>query len=243
MYSKIPMPKVDWSKENMRYVLCFFPLIGLVLGAVLYLWGSIAEVLLLSKILRTTIMVLLPLILTGGIHMDGFMDTTDALCSYQPMEKKLEILKDPNVGAFAVIVAICYMLLSFGVWYEVTVIEMPILVMGFVLSRALSGLAVVTFPLAKNSGLAAMFAGEAKRRITRVAMVMVILLCATAMLLINWRFGISALIGALLTFGYYRYKAVKEFGGVTGDLAGYFLQLCELVIAINVILVSHLSEL
>ena len=60
----------------------------------------------------------LPLLITGGIHMDGFMDTVDALASHQSRERKLEILKDSACGAFAVLYCGVYLLLSFALYYE-----------------------------------------------------------------------------------------------------------------------------
>ena len=236
MYSKLPMPRVDWTKENMRYVMCFFPLVGVVIGGVIYLWSIIGESMAMSTVFLTVVFILIPLFLTGGIHMDGFMDTTDALSSYQPKEKKLEILKDPNSGAFAVIACVGYYLLTFGVWFEVSQETLPFLCIGFLLSRALSGLSVVTFPLAKNSGLAAAFSNEANKVLTKRAMILYILLSAATMILLNWKLGIICLLSAFLTYIYYRKKAIKEFGGITGDLAGYFLQLCELVMALGVII-------
>lgn len=236
MYSKLPMPKVEWSTDNMRYVMCFFPLVGAAIGGVIHLWSRIAADLSISHVFYTAVIVLLPIILTGGIHMDGFMDTTDARCSYQPREKKLEILKDPNSGAFAVISCVGYYLLSYAVWYDVTLTELPVLAIGFILSRTLSGLAVVTFPLAKESGLAATFSKQSKKRLTRVVMIIFIILCAVGMLLINRKLGVIGLIAALLTFIYYYRVSVKEFGGISGDLAGYFLQLCELVMAFGIMI-------
>lgn len=236
MYSKLPMPRVEWTKENMRYVMCFFPLVGAVISGVIYLWSIVGEGMAMSSIFVTVVFILIPLFLTGGIHMDGFMDTTDALSSYQSKEKKLEILKDPNSGAFAVIACVGYYLLTFGVWFEVSKETLPFLCIGFLLSRAFSGLSVVTFPLAKNSGLAATFSNEAKKVLTKRVMILYILLSAIVMLLLNWKLGIICLMSTLVTFVYYRYKAIKEFGGITGDLAGYFLQLCELVIAVGVII-------
>lgn len=240
MYSKLPMPRAEWSKENMRYVMCFFPLVGAVIGTVIYLWSLLGGSMALSTVFLTVVYVLIPLFLTGGIHMDGFMDTTDALSSYQSKEKKLEILKDPNSGAFAVIACVGYYLLTFGAWFEISKETLPFLCIGFLLSRALSGLSVVTFPLAKNSGLAATFSNEAKKVLTKRVMLLYILLSAASMLLLNWKLGIICLAGALLTYVYYRQKAIKEFGGITGDLAGYFLQLCELIMAVGVILGGRL---
>lgn len=72
----------------------------------------------MSMFLFASIAVCIPLLVTGGIHMDGYMDTVDALSSHQSVEKKLEILKDPNAGAFAVIYCGIYLLLSLGLFYQ-----------------------------------------------------------------------------------------------------------------------------
>ena len=91
MYSKIPMPRADWEKENMRYMMCFFPLIGVVIGAVMVLWSQAACWLEAGTLLRSVGYVLIPVLVTGGIHLDGLLDTADALSSYQTRERKLEI--------------------------------------------------------------------------------------------------------------------------------------------------------
>lgn len=236
MYSKIPMPKTDWSEKNMKYVMCFFPLVGVVIGGFILLWSYIGTILQLSRVFQAIVMILIPLMITGGIHMDGLLDTADALSSYQPREKKLEILKDPNTGAFAVITCVGYFFLSFGVWYEASLSVLPLLVLTFILSRSLSGLSIVTFSLAKTSGLAAAFSNQAKRKITRIALTVYVLLCSSLMLYLNWRIGLISILSALGVFCYYHHIAYKEFGGITGDLAGYFLQLCELVMAVSIVM-------
>jgi adenosylcobinamide-GDP ribazoletransferase len=234
MYSKIPMPRVDWNKDNMRYVMCFFPVIGVVIGGIVYWWSELAKICSVGIGFQAAIYILLPIVITGGIHMDGLLDTSDALSSYQTREKKLEIMKDSHAGAFAVIVCACYFLLSYGIWQEINTSAIPILAIGFVLSRALSGLSIVTFPIAKNSGLASMFAEEAKKKVTLVVMLLYIILCSSLMLWINFKLGAICIVTAGLVFVYYRYMSVKQFGGITGDVAGYFLQVVELAMAITV---------
>ena len=236
MYSKIPMPKAEWEEENLKYVMCFFPLIGAVIGALVFLWDVVWNLSSMSRVFHTVVMVLIPLVITGGIHMDGFLDTIDALKSYQSTDKKLEILKDPHTGAFAIIACVGYYLFAFGIWYDMKSSYVLILAISFILSRALSGLAVVTFPLAKSSGLAATFSNRAKKRVTRITMFVYIAVCAVAMLLINPMLGFICMMSAVVVFIYYRYMAIKEFGGITGDLAGYFLQVCELTMVVCVIL-------
>ena len=101
MFSRIPMPTVEWKNENMRYMLCAFPLVGAVIGLVLWLWQLLAAALGFGPLLWAAGLTLLPVAVTGGIHMDGFCDVSDALASHAPAEKKRAILKDSHTGAFA----------------------------------------------------------------------------------------------------------------------------------------------
>ena len=108
MYSKIPMPQCEWNEENMAYAMCFFPWIGVAIGGVTWLWGTFGTYLGLSSAFYTVILTLIPWFLTGGIHLDGLLDTADAMSSWQERERRLEILKDSNSGAFAVITCAVY---------------------------------------------------------------------------------------------------------------------------------------
>ena len=91
IYSKIPVPQFDWKEEDMQYHLCFFPLIGLIIGALEAGWFFLGNAVGISHLCKTLIAVAIPLLVTGGFHMDGFMDTMDAFHSYQDKEKKLAI--------------------------------------------------------------------------------------------------------------------------------------------------------
>lgn len=230
MYSKIPMPRVEWTKENTRHVMCFFPAAGIITG--ICVWG-IGTILLKSGcgvLFFSSVMTVLPVAVNGGIHMDGLLDTIDALSSYGDRERKLEILKDSHAGAFAIIGACCYFILCLGLWSEVTVQMLPVISCGYVLSRGMSGFAIITFPSASNKGLARTFKEGTKRLHAVVLFVFFILVPAGVMIWLSPSSGGMALAGAVLVFVCYRVMAVRKFGGVTGDLAGYFLQLCELVI-------------
>lgn len=232
MYSKIPIKTADWNKNNMKYVMCFFPFVGVIIGICLVAVFQLLNNSGFGTLFSTAILVLIPPIITGGIHLDGLLDTADALSSYQSKERKLEILKDSHAGAFAIIVGICYFVLTFGVWSEVSEKTIYVLAISFVLSRALSGFAVVTFPCAKDSGLARTFSDAASKKKAALVMCGFIIFCIIFMVVCNVVAGTLAVIGGLVTFIYYRHMSMKQFGGITGDLAGYFLQLCELVMAL-----------
>jgi len=232
MYTKIPMPRVDWDEKNMRYVFLFFPLVGVLLGALANGWLVLARWQEFSGLLTAAGLVLLPLLLTGGIHLDGFLDTSDALNSYADTEKKLAILKDPHVGAFGVIRCAMLLLAQFGLWAQI--IDngrfCEIAVWGFVVSRVLTGLCALSFPLAKSSGLAHMFVEiENKKRIRHLLCIWV---SVALMGLLHGHLWVGIAVAALLVglLLWFPRMVKKQFGGITGDLLGYFLQLAELAV-------------
>ena len=228
MYSRIPVPRVDWEKENMRYAMCFFPMIGVVIGAVMYLAGWLLDKTSVGGLVRGVVFTLIPIIITGGIHMDGFMDTMDALGSWGDREKKLEILKDSHAGAFAILGMGCYLMWSVAVWSELPAEVLRVCGVSFVLSRALSGFSVVTFPAARNSGLLKMFQDGAQKKVVRITMCLYVAAAVIMMAVMNARAMTGAVTGAMIAFLYYIVVSRKQFGGVTGDLAGFFLETAEL---------------
>lgn len=114
---------------------------------------------------------------------------------------------------------------------------MPVLALSFVLSRALSGLAVVIFPKAKNTGLAATFSEMAVKRTVAITMVGFILVFGVLAIYLNPVYGVPMDIAAGLVFFYYYRMSKKKFGGITGDLAGFFLTVSELAMALTVVAV------
>lgn len=240
MYSKIPMPHIDWTKERMRYVFCFFPVIGAVIGVIQILWMHVGMRVTGNADFFTAVLVLIPIVITGGIHFDGFLDTCDALSSYKTMEEKLEILKDSHAGAFAILMGCCYFVLDYGVFHAVDLRAIRLLAIGYMLSRAFSGLAVVAFRKAKNTGLAATFSDSAQKKTVAVTMICYIAVCAVLMILTDPVIGSICFLTALAVFGWYRYMSYQKFGGITGDLAGFFLQVCELAMAFVTVIAIHL---
>ena len=235
-YSRIPMPQVEWSDENRKYTMCFFPLIGAAVGLVLWGWLWLCDSLGLGPVLRGAVSALIPLLVTGGIHMDGFMDTSDALASWQPMERRLEILKDSHTGAFAVIGCAGYLLLFAGVYSEAAAQNAPMLIAVFVLSRALSALALAFFKSARPNGMLDGFARTAHRRMVAVSTAVYAALCAVLWAVSGGWLALVCLAVAAGCFAYYRHMAYKNFGGVTGDLAGWFVQVTELALSAVIVL-------
>ena len=242
MFSKIPMPKADWDEKNMRYMLCFFPLIGAVIGGLILLAGCFGMHFGFQTNFMAALLTLIPVLVTGGIHVDGLLDTADALSSWQERTRRLEILKDPHAGAFAIITACAYFLAWFGAYSVVWTDRdcMCILALGFLLSRSFSGLGVVTFPKARPDGTVAEFSRSASElRVKRVLIGYSILL-GIGMVWIQPVLGLAAVLTAVLVFVSYHHMALKYFGGTTGDLSGWFLCVCEVGMAVSLAVVSQL---
>ena len=235
MYSRIPMPQFVWKDEDMKYMLCFFPWVGAVIGACLYGWCALSEKIGVGVLGYTLIGMVIPLLVTGGFHVDGYMDTMDAFHSYQPKERKLEILKDSHIGAFSVISLVIYGLVYATAFSEIRDMKsVAVVAVGFVLARCLSGIGVVTFPGAKKDGLLFMFASKAQKKIVRGALYIQGIMCIAVMILLSTIAGSVAVIAALGVLWYYYRKTKKELGGITGDTSGWFVLLCEAAIVVSV---------
>lgn len=238
LYSKIPMPAFEWAGEDMKYHLCFFPFVGGLIGLLEFLWYQFCWKFNLFSSLPFFVLcigVLIPFFVTGGFHVDGFMDTMDALHSWGSREKKLEILKDPHVGSFSVISFAVFMLILLGfgsvLVYEQSRAGIITVCFSFVICRALSGLSVMVFPKAKKDGMAVVESSSSGRNISGRKIVVTVLF---AELVISTFFcvwltagetfcAIAGLSGIFLAFAYYFFMSRKQFGGINGDLAGFFV--------------------
>ena len=239
MFSKIPMPQAEWTEENMRYMLCFFPFVGAAAGLLTLGVSWLGEYFGFGTGFMAMALILVPVLVTGGIHVDGLLDTSDALSSWRDREKRLEILKDSHAGAFAILICVVYFFLLYAVTDMVTVDMLPVYAMLFVVSRSLSGLSVVSFPKMKKEGTVADFSKKAETGRIRVTLICYLVLAIAGMFILNPLYGAAAIAGAFLTFGWYYRMAMKNFGGINGDLAGWFLSNCELVMPLFMV-AAHL---
>ena len=228
IYSKIPVPQFAWKEEDMKYMMCFFPWIGGVIGLLLYGWCMLCRQLSIGNLCATLMCGAIPLAVSGGFHVDGFLDTMDAFHSYQPRERKLEILKDSHIGAFAVIMFALYGLVYLAAFSEIKDMRLlSVVCAGFFLARGLSGIAVFTFPKAKKEGMVNTFEESGKQKTVTVSLMLQCIACVVFMLVRGGALGGWITLAALLSFGYYYWKTKKELGGMTGDTAGYFVVICE----------------
>lgn len=257
MFSKIPMPTVAWNKTNLRYMMCFFPFVGFLIGALAQAFFVLGRFFPSGSLCIPLALTLAPVLVTGGIHFDGFMDTCDALASHTSAEKKREIMKDSHVGAFAVLGAVLYLLSYFVLCVEMcrkigvsdfSSASTGGIVLGgflhggalgafslsFALSRFLSALAVCVFPKAGGSGLLRTFSDSAALRFTLWWCVSFIALIFFCLVVFCGRFGKAVVVSGIVSFAWYFFMSRRNFGGITGDLAGWFVQICEIFCLLGV---------
>ena len=228
MYSRIPMPRFNWATEDMKYHLIFFPWIGGVIGALEYLWWLFIISYQIPKVVFVAIALAIPLIVTGGFHLDGYMDTSDALSSYQDKDKRLEILKDPHIGAFAVIRLCIYGLVIFSALYLMGHDEFLAWIFMFFMARAVSGICVVRYKKAKATGILNTEAETADDKVVMYTLALqIIIISIVAGILFQYTWTVC-LVALVITLIYYIYMAYSKFGGITGDLAGWFVCIAEL---------------
>ncbi len=237
LYSAIPVPQVNWEKKTMRWALSFLPLVGLVVGGAEWLWFTFCIRFGASAVLYAIVAALLPLAVSGGIHLDGLCDTCDALCSFGDREKRLMILKDSHVGAFGPLWVMAFLLAGtacFAQAYD-TPGYLPVALVGFALARALGALKIVTMQCAKDTGLAHLFAENSDKKAVAATLVLEILayLIVLGLALCALPYGLrlvtlcAAFIG--VWFLLHHSMCMCIFGGNTGDLTGFFISTTELL--------------
>jgi len=236
-YSVVPMPQVKWEEKNTRYAIAFFPFVGVIIGVILYAWNMLCEAVGISDMIFAAGAIAIPVLITGGIHIDGYMDTIDALASHTDREKMLEIIKDSRVGAFAVIYEVVYMIVAFAVFCSCMRAGIIAVCISFIISRCISGILATLFPNARKSGMLSSMMGEQEKKTKSsiaIWLVIILIICVGAIVILSGLIQATIMLtGAVLAVIYYVINVVKKLGGVTGDTSGYFLQICELYMLIG----------
>ncbi len=236
-YSRIPMIRVYPNKKNMRYMLCFLPIVGAAVGAVFMLWFHVCLHIGIDHACFSAGAAVLSVLMTGGIHACGYLETNDALSSHGTKQKMLEMLKDPHVGAFSIVTAIVYYILYFGFLNEVSIYgEAGMIALGFVLSRSLCALEMSLMRGAKNSGILYEVASNSNKAVTVFVSVFTTAVCAAVMVLLSAYIGFLVMLCQAGLILYYKFFVAKKMGGITNDTCGYYIQMSELLTVIAVVI-------
>jgi adenosylcobinamide-GDP ribazoletransferase len=245
-FTAIPITlELPMDKGHLRKAVQAFPLLGLIQGIIYsaFLYLSL-EYTPFSHLAIAFLLWLVTILLTGGIHLDGWMDASDAYFSYQDQGKRLEIMKDPRTGAFGVLSILVLLSCRFLFIYESTakvenILFIMIAAIPF-LSKSVMGVLLLTVKSAKNEGLGTLFQSAAKPKALWAYPIYVVGLLFLVFLLMKEFLFISLLIlVAACCLFFFRRKAVKWFGGITGDVLGAAVEGTELILWMTVWLLHY----
>jgi len=224
--TRLPLPVIKFDAEEYGRSTSLFPLVGLLLGRILALFNKI--LILFPAEIKASFLVLLTVVLTGGIHLDGFIDSIDGLLGGESRERKLEIMRDSRVGAFGVAFGVCLLLLKYSLFLSVTQSQSStqILLIVPALSRWGMSYSVATFPYARKEGLGRLFSvySGTKELVfsTSIALILAYVILGTA--------GLFLLALTALVVFFTGKKIVGALGGLTGDIYGFINELLEVIL-------------
>ena len=224
MFCAIPFPGNVWDEKARDKMLLFLPVVGLEIGAI---WAGMAwlcNLLNLPVLVKGLILSVYPYLVTGFIHLDGYMDVTDAVRSYRSLERRREILKDSHVGAFAVIGIVLLLLAQFAFMASAgETADVRILLLVPAVSRCGSALAVTLLKPMNTS----QYADQQKPKSHIVLLAAMTAIFVAAGFLFCGRHGF-VLAGCLAGYGAALRKAYRSLEGMNGDISGYALSIAEL---------------
>jgi adenosylcobinamide-GDP ribazoletransferase len=242
-FTVLPIRKeLPLGRKEVTAMYIALPFVGATIGLLMY---GVSELLLngfsTSTFLAAVFIVLTGILLTGGLHLDGWTDTADAFFSYQDQEKRLEIMEDPRIGAFGTMALLFLILIKIALFNEILERGLAHIILFAAipfLARIGMNIYFSTIPSAKNSGLAHFF----KEKLHPKIIVVGALLSGLAMLITVWLVVeiviVPLLLFILLAIGIllFRHWSLKHFGGVTGDLSGAFIEGMEVILWFAVLL-------
>jgi len=214
--------------------LTYFPLVGLILGAILFGFYYGLSFILPSSVVNALLIIAL-VILTGAHHLDGFIDTCDGVIAGTSKKDRLAIMSDSKVGAFGIVGAILLLLLKYISLSSAQILSALLLMP--TLSRWAMVSIIFTFPYAKSSGMGLAFKRGANWQRLTIATI-IALIVAVAMLKLRGVMMMAALW--LIVFGVASYFR-SRLGGLTGDNYGAINEMAEVLVLLLLILIARLQ--
>ena len=226
-------PKFD--SDNLGKSMKFFPIVGMVMGIILFgfFWGL--SHIIYSPMVMAVILVIIEVVLTGGLHLDGLADTFDGIFSYRSKQKMLEIMKDSRLGTNGGLVLILYFILKVALLYELNlIIGIPagvVLLLTPAFARLNSVVNCASAPYARATGMGKTFVDNTNGTGVIIATILTLIYGALVCNLFLIPYAILVIIPILMVLGYVFAKLMtRKIGGITGDTLGAVVELSEILV-------------
>lgn len=209
--TSIPVPRVEFSEEGFKKGIYFIPVIAALLSGLLFLISTFFE----SFIVQGFFLTLGYVLLTGGLHLDGFSDTLDGLLSRRNREEKLRIMSDPNLGTFAG-VGLVFLLVGYMLFLT---LKDPIIFLFPMVGRLCLLGSILRGQPAKKDGLGILFIKHKSLPLFILYLILMVIL----FIIFSPLGGIGLVMSLLWTFLVERH-CQKMLGGMTGDTLGFVVE-------------------
>jgi len=219
MLTTLPFFRVhDFFKGINGFAVMFYPLVGALLGGVLWLCYALLAPYFPAEHLKIGLFALW-VVLTGALHLDGFSDTVDGL--FVPKERAEAVMKDPHVGGMGMIFTGVFLILkASALWHLDALWALPLVLM---LGRYNAVLAIYFFAYIRKAGMSTL----AKAEFTRTQLIAATVMVAVALALTPQ--GWLLLGGALVALLAVHFFVARRLGGFSGDVYGFTIETSELV--------------
>lgn len=237
--TRLPVPlSTPAAEKTIGYSLLFYPLVGLMIGALLTILGWLlrdAPPLVVAALLLTGWVVL-----TGGLHLDGLADSADAwVGGMGDTEKTLTIMKDPNCGPAGVMAILLVLLLKFVTLHSLFIAQSWIaLLFALILARTLIPLLFLTTPYVRRHGLGTPLATHQPRKLN----IFVVTVTPLLLLLITGFHYFWLVLISILIFLILRFLMMQRIHGTTGDTAGALIEITETGVLLAAVLLVPINS-
>ena len=242
-FTRLPVPKVEFTEQSYQKAVKLMPLVGLVIGAILVLIVFIANLLAVPALIRGAIVLCAYIFLTGGLHFDGLADTCDGVFSGRNREQSLEIMKDSRIGVFGTLGIFMAGLFYFALFSEAHITAVLVFP---VVGRACCLISASLVPYARTDGMGKATGNAGGPVSVASAVVSVVgasiltfpmylifaepeeqsvVLLAIVPIVCSLIAALAAIIVTVIVTRTFK----KRLGGVTGDTFGAVIELSSLV--------------
>ena len=232
----IPLPRRrEVSPEQVGRSIGYFPVVGIIIGLILAGLYWLLRLVLPSAVVSGLLLVCL-VVLTGGLHLDGFVDTCDGIAGHKTPEARWQVMRDSRAGAFGIVGVCCLLIVKYVSLNSVPdSLMMMTLVLMPVVSRWAMVYAVFAYPYARPSGLGKVFKQAASQRRLAIAT-----LVALAVAIPWFRLaGLVIMLGVWVIVVAMAAYLKRKFSGLTGDTYGAINEVAEVGVLILVCLLAH----